>query len=86
VREGVPVLLRGDRAALVMARPPAPADRLRLEVDWSDGRRTRLAVRLRTLDAARHLAHVEVVGVDGGWQAFAEYLGGHLRSATEEVG
>jgi hypothetical protein len=85
-RDGVPVLLRGDRAAVVMASPPPAQEHVRLDLAWGDGRVTQLSARVRALDGDRHLAHLDVVGVDGSWEAFVEYLGGHARPAPTRAG
>lgn len=79
VRDGVPVLLRGDRAALVMAVPPRAQEHVRLEVAWADGRATQLNARVRPGAGTQHVTHLDVLGVDGSWEALLEYLGTHAR-------
>lgn len=79
VRDGVPVLLRGDRAALVMAAPPRATEHVQLALAWGDGRETQIAARVRPNNGERHVTHLDIVGVTGCWEALVEYLGRHAR-------
>lgn len=74
LRDAVPVLLRGDEAALVMDNAPPEEDHCRLLLEWEDGRVTELDVRVRAVDRESCIAHLDVYRVDGDWRPFLEYL------------
>jgi hypothetical protein len=78
VRTVEPIEISGHRAALRLDRAvetDAPAS---LTLSWNCGARTRLAASVRSVSRRRedlHVAHVDVLGVDGDWKPFLEYLG-----------
>jgi hypothetical protein len=73
-RDAVPVLLRGNEAALVMDDTPQEEDHCCLLLDWDDGRVTSLDVRVRAVDGERQIAHMDVYRVNGDWRPFLDYL------------
>jgi len=74
-RRAVPVLLRGHEASFVMDEAPAERQDVALVLDWNNGKVTELAARVRSVDGDGRIAHVDVLGVEGDWAPFMEYLG-----------
>lgn len=68
------VAVRGDRA--VSRREP-----VRVHLLWDGGTVTTLPGTVRTsapVGDRAHLTHVDVLGVEGDWEAFLRYLGARL--------
>jgi hypothetical protein len=71
--------LSGNRAALRVRRALDPASPVRLTLDWSDGASTSLPANVTSVSESRddgsHVAHVDLLGVEGDWIPFLEDLG-----------
>lgn len=70
----LPLHLAGNEANLIVRTGARIADRGRLRLDWDDGQRTELDVRVKTIDPAGPTTRVDICGVDGDWRPFLEYV------------
>ncbi|MDF1701970.1 MAG: hypothetical protein P1V36_12500 [Planctomycetota bacterium] len=70
----VPVHLGGHEASVVVRPGPRVEEQGCLRLDWGDGRRTDLDVRIRRVAGAGPVAEMEICGVAGDWRPFLEYL------------
>jgi hypothetical protein len=73
-----PLEISGHRAALRLDRSLDADAPVSLTLSWNCGSRTTLAAHVRSVSRRRedlHVAHVEVLRVDGDWKPFLDYLG-----------
>lgn len=77
----VPVLLRGDEAALVLDTPLERSVPVDLVLRWESGETTELAGQVRALDGGGRIAHLDLHGMTGAWRPFLAYLGRAADSA-----
>jgi hypothetical protein len=71
--------LSGHRAALRVRRSLSPTAPILVRLDWDGGASTSLPGSVQAVSESRddgsQVAHVELLGVEGDWIPFLEYLG-----------
>jgi hypothetical protein len=77
-RKAEPLEISGHRAALRLDRAVERDAPVSLTLAWRCGARTTLAASVRSVSRRRddlHVAHFDVLRVDGDWKPFLDYLG-----------